>query len=81
MYRQASDSGASRRMSHNSRLMRNIMDRLRDYTLDEVRLICDKFRRRHGRPATVSGRWQTLPPDGEAPRSEDAPGDEQAGGA
>lgn len=34
-----------RRQSQNGRLMREILDRLREYELDEVQLLCEKYKR------------------------------------
>lgn len=39
-----------RRHSQNNRLLREIMERLREYELDEVVIICNKFRARRGLP-------------------------------
>jgi type II secretory pathway pseudopilin PulG len=33
-----------RRQSQNSRYMREILSRLREYDLEEIRLLCDRFR-------------------------------------
>ncbi len=64
---------SSRRLSHNGRLMREIVDRLREYSLEEVKLICDKYRRRHGR--FFSGRRRRRDVPGGAPAVPgDAPG-------
>ncbi len=37
-----------RRRSQNNHLLREIMERLRDYEPDEVVIICNKFRKRRG---------------------------------
>lgn len=39
-----------RRRSQNNHLLREIMERLRDYETDEVVIICNKFRKRRGMP-------------------------------
>ncbi len=39
-----------RRRSQNNSLLREIMERLRDYELDEVVIICNKFRQRRNLP-------------------------------
>ncbi len=39
-----------RRKSQNNHLLRQIMERLRDYEPDEVVIICNKFRRRRNMP-------------------------------
>ncbi|MCC8190475.1 MAG: hypothetical protein LIP77_07560 [Planctomycetes bacterium] len=39
-----------RRRSQNNHLLRQIMERLRDYEPDEVVIICNKFRRRRSLP-------------------------------
>lgn len=36
----------SRRLSQNARLMREILLRLREYDLDEVRLLCEKYKKK-----------------------------------
>ncbi len=35
-----------RRQSQNSRYMRQILDRLREYDVEEVRLLCERYRLR-----------------------------------
>ncbi len=39
-----------RRRSQNNHLLREIMERLRDYEPDEVVIICNKFRQRRNLP-------------------------------
>ncbi len=39
-----------RRRSQNNHLLREIMERLREYEPDEVVIICNKFRKRRGMP-------------------------------
>ena len=39
-----------RRRSQNNHLLREIMERLRDYEPDEVVIICNKFRKRRSMP-------------------------------
>lgn len=41
---------SKRRVSQNNRLLREIISRLRDYDLEEVVVICNKFRRRRNLP-------------------------------
>ena len=44
-------SERKRRRSQNNHLLREIMERLRDYEPDEVVIICNKFRLRRNQPA------------------------------
>lgn len=41
---------SKRRRSQNNHLLREIMERLRDYETDEVVIICNKFRCRRNMP-------------------------------
>ncbi|MCC8166443.1 MAG: hypothetical protein LIQ31_09890 [Planctomycetes bacterium] len=43
-------SERKRRRSQNNHLLREIMERLRDYEPDEVVIICNKFRKRRNLP-------------------------------
>lgn len=45
-----------RRQSQNSRYMRDILTKLRDYELDEVRLLCEKFRQNQAAKGRRSSR-------------------------
>lgn len=36
-----------RRQSQNSQYMRQILDRLREFDVEEVRLLCERYRQRH----------------------------------
>jgi hypothetical protein len=49
--RDTSMSERKRRRSQNNHLLREIMERLRDYEPDEVVIICNKFRSRRNLPA------------------------------
>jgi len=42
-----------RRQSQNSRYMRQILDRLREFDVEEVRLLCERYKHRH--PGRLSG--------------------------
>lgn len=46
----SSQSERKRRRSQNNHLLREIMERLRDYELEEVVIICNKFRKRRNLP-------------------------------
>jgi len=50
-----------RRFSQNSRLMRNVLDALREYDVSEVRLIAERFRAKH------AGGGSTRPESANAP--------------
>lgn len=43
-------SDRKRRASQNNRLLRLIIERLREYDLEEVVIICNKFRKRRNLP-------------------------------
>ncbi|MCD8138598.1 MAG: hypothetical protein LUE17_02260 [Planctomycetaceae bacterium] len=45
-----SSSERKRRRSRNNHLLREIIERLRDYEPEEVVIICNKFRRRRNLP-------------------------------
>lgn len=52
-----------RRRSQNNHLLREIMDRLRDYEPDEVVIICNKFRKRRNiAPLSPDFLEKLLPP-------------------
>ncbi len=44
-----------RRRSQNNHLLREIMERLREYDPEEVVIICNKFRNRRNMPALENG--------------------------
>lgn len=48
-----------KRQSQNSRIMRDILNRLQEYDLDEIDLLCQKYRSRQNR----SGRRGARPPE------------------
>lgn len=53
-----------RRRSQNNHLLREIMERLRDYEPDEVVIICNKFRQRRNMPPLDKDYLdKLLPPD------------------
>ncbi len=53
-----------RRRSQNNHLLREIMERLREYEPDEVALICNKFRARRNLPPLASDFLEKyLPPE------------------
>lgn len=52
------ESERKRRQSKNNELFREILLRLRDYDLDEIRLLCAKFLKRYGKSATSSRRYR-----------------------
>lgn len=57
-------SERKRRRSQNNHLLREIMERLRDYEPDEVVIICNKFRqRRNLSPLSRDFLEKLLPPD------------------
>lgn len=45
-----------RRQSQNGRLMREILNRLREYDVEEVRLLCEKYKQRTSLGCRSSGR-------------------------
>lgn len=51
-----------RRHSQNNHLLREIMERLREYEPDEVIIICNKFRQRRGLPPLEQDFLDTLLP-------------------
>lgn len=55
---------SKRRLSQNNRLLRLIIERLREYELEEVIVICDKFRKRRNHPPLDDQTLERLlPPD------------------
>ncbi len=55
-------SERKRRRSQNNHLLREIMERLRDYAPEEVVIICNKFRARRNLPPLESGFLDKLLP-------------------
>lgn len=54
-----------RRTSQNNRLLRQVIERLRDYDLNEVVIICNKFRQRRDQPPIPQDTLDKLIPPGD----------------
>jgi hypothetical protein len=52
-----------RRQSQNSRLMRDILDHLREYDVDEIKLLCERYVAKHSKARRTSSRRRVVQDD------------------